>query len=465
MISIRHRLIILLLSVIIITGSVTVLLSYQDAQHEVGELFDAQLAQSARVLDALILHQINKPDITGFELKNIQSVIDHITVLGDVSKEKKERDDYERKIAFQIWSENSNTLVLRSASAPNTPLSVNSLKTNKPGYSNEDINGRPWRVFSVLTDDSRYFMQVGEQYEIRNELIEGISKQLIRTPVLSLPILALLIWIAISQGLSPLGRVTKEVSKRNKENFESIALDEIPNEVKPLISSINDLLSRLELAFKKEQRFTYDAAHELRTPLAALKTQAQVALAAQNNSEKEHALYKIIQGVDRASHLVNQMLVIARMEKISVNPEPINLNSFVDELLEQFKVAIGKKELTISFDNKKKRIIQSDIVGLTILINNLLDNAIRYSPDKGNIAIAIINNDKVELHIENISEHITTEDLARVFDRFYRVPGSGVEGCGLGLSISKQIAEMLKIKIMLENNEAADSIVAKLIWI
>lgn len=463
MVSIRRRLVILLLGVIIFTGIVTVALSYKDAQHEVGELFDAQLAQSAKVLDALILHQINKPDITGFDLKNIQNIIDHITVLGGTDNNR-EGEDYERKIAFQIWSEDTNTLVLRSASAPKTALSASSLKNNTAGYFNEDINGKHWRVYSIINNDRKYFMQVGEQYEIRNELTEDISKQLIRTPVLSLPILAFLIWLAISKGLSPLGRIAKEVSKRNKENFESIALVDIPLEIEPLISSINDLLLRLEAAFKKEQRFTDDAAHELRTPLAALKTQAQVALAADNNSDKQHALHKIVQGVDRASHLVNQMLVIARMEKISSHDENVNLNTFISELLEQFTKTIEKKELKIHFDKQEDIIIQTDIASLAILINNLLDNAIRYSKDKGEIIISASRNKGVELSIENSAEWLEDEDLKRVFDRFYRVPGTGVTGCGLGLAISKQIAGMLGIKLSLENKDTVDVIVAKLYW-
>jgi len=469
MISIRRRLIIMLLSLIITIGGVTVFFTYNDAQHEVGELFDAQLAQSARVLDALILHQINKSDITRVDLNDIQNILNHITVLNTPSNNIVNENDnsgitsYERKIAFQIWND-KNELILRSASAPDIPLSNSSLKDKSPGYFDEHINNKRWRVFSLKTEDKKYFMQVGEQYEIRDELATDISKQLIRTSLLSLPILAILIWIAISKGLSPLGRIANEVTKRNKGNFKALDLEDIPLEIEPLTLSIDDLLKRLEEAFEKEQRFTDDAAHELRTPLAALKTQAQVALASNNDDEKERALKKIVQGVDRASHLVNQMLVIARMEKYPITNQSINLNELTSELLEQFKNKIKLKGLSVSFNAQEDVVVQSDITSLTILINNLLDNAIRYSPDKGEINISLSSNNTIVLSIENNAEVIIAEDLERVFDRFYRVPGTNVEGCGLGLSISKKISDCLGIRLSLDNKVDGSGIVAKMVW-
>ena len=220
MISIRRRLIIILLGIVTVTGSVTVVLSYKDAHHEVGELFDAQLAQSSRVLDALIIQQVALSNIGRAEFKKIQNIIDHITVLNIQRNNGLDREgsEYERKIAFQMWDVKSN-LILHSASAPVTPLSIASLNQNTSGYFNTIINDKRWRVFSTTTEDKKYIMQVGEQYEIRDELSVDISNQLVKSYLLSLPVLALLIWLAINKGLAPLGRITNEVSKRNKENL------------------------------------------------------------------------------------------------------------------------------------------------------------------------------------------------------------------------------------------------------
>jgi len=469
MISIRRRLVIVLISLIILIGSITVFLSYKDAHHEVGELFDAQLAQSARVLDALFLHQINKANVTSSELENIQNIIDHITVLDDpgyfglTKEEEVESTLYERKIAFQIWDASSN-LIVHSASAPQTPLSVISLKDKLLGYFNENIKGKRWRVFSIKTDDKRYLMQVGEQYEIRDELTKDISTQLIRTSVISIPILIVFIWLAISKSLSPLGRIAAEVTKRNKENFNSLDIENTPIEIAPLTKSINNLLRRLQIAFEKEQQFTDDAAHELRTPLAALKTQAQVALAAHSDTEKTHAINKIIEGVDRASHLVNQMLVIARLEKYSKNNENINLHYFVLEILEQYKLQIDKKYLKVTIDGSLDVTVTSETNGLTILLNNLIDNAIRYARSQSTVYISIHKNAKISLNIENSAETIPVDELSRIFDRFYRVPGTGVPGCGLGLAISKQVAEMLGIKLSIVNNVDGSGVISKLEW-
>jgi len=461
-VSIRRRLIIILLGIVTLTGSLTVLFSYKDAQHEVGELFDAQLAQSSRVLDALIIYEVSLSNISSVEFKKIQNTIDRITVLnGDLFREGIE---YERKIAFQMWDVKNN-LILHSASAPTTPLSIDSVKLNKSGYFNSIIDGKQWRVFSTTTEDKKYIMQVGEQYEIRNELTREISVQLVKSSLFSLPILALLIWVAIRKGLSPLARVANEVTKRNKENFDAISLNDIPLEIKPIIYSINNLLSRLKIAFECEQRFTDDAAHELRTPLAALKTQAQVALAAGNNNEKNHALEKITQGVDRASHLVDQMLVIARLEKSSVNRESINLYEYIDELTGQFDSVIMGKKLKFYLCGDKNTKVINDISSLTILLNNLLDNAVRYASVSSDITICVSNeNDKVQLTIENYGDCISSEDIDRVFDRFYRVPGSSSTGCGLGLAISKQVAEMQGITLSLVNNEEHSGVIAILIW-
>lgn len=466
MISIRRRLVIKLLAIVIITVSITVVVSYKDAQHEVGELFDAQLAQSSRVLDALIIQQVTLSNVGNVDFKKIQNIIDHITVLNSQKNINSvaEGSDYERKIAFQMWDMKVN-LILHSASAPVTPLSVESLKQNKSGYFNTLINETRWRVFSTTTEDKKYIMQVGEQFDIRDELTEDISKQLVESSLISLPILAFLIWVGVSQGLAPLERITNEVSKRNKENFNAISLDNIPVEIKPLIYSLNDLLSRLKIAFEIEQRFTDDAAHELRTPLAGLKTQAQVALAATNNNDKYHALEKIIQGVDRASHLVDQMLVIARLEKHSGNKETINLYQIVNELLSQFESAVNEKNLVFRLDGDKDIVVQTDITSLIILLNNLLDNAIRYSFNSTEIIINIQQNGKTELTISNSAESIPSNELERIFDRFYRVPGTSAPGCGLGLAISKQVAEMQNIRLSISNKIDAPRVIAKLEWV
>ena len=471
MISIRRRLITILLSLIILIVSITILLSYKDARHEVGELFDAQLAQSARVLDALILNQISETKVSHIDLVKIQNIIDHITVLdepGFNSFEKngitREEQEYERKLAFQIWGDGGK-LVLRSASAPNAPLSKKSLNKKLLGYFDELINRKHWRVFSVRTENKKYFMQVGEQIDIRNELTGDISKDLVKTSLLSLPVLAVLIWIAISKSLLPLGRIATEVEKRNKENFKSLTIKDIPVEIEPLINSINDLLYRLEMAFEKERTFTDDAAHELRTPLAALKTQAQVALAADNDNDKGHALEKIIQGVDRASHLVNQMLVIARLKQTLSEDESIHIYDFVVDLVTQFEDQLDDKQLFIQFSGEKDLVVLSDITSLTILINNLLDNAIRYASISSEICITIQDDGHVELLIENHGACIPDDELSRVFDRFYRVSGTNTTGCGLGLAISKEISKMKNIELSLENNNDHTGVIAKLVWV
>jgi two-component system sensor histidine kinase QseC len=464
--SIRQRLLITLLLSIIIIGSITIVRSYLDARYEVQELFDAQLAESARIIQAQLLFVMrsNTRD-------EIQRLLEDQPFMSEKHANEKGNGDeislygheYEHKIAFQLWN-NKSRLMLRSPSAPTTALSELALNPAIHGYSNEKIAGNDWRVFSLWDRNNEYLVQVGEKYDIRNELIHKISTRLIRPSLISLPILAFLIWLGIGRGLAPLKKVTTEVARREPGFLEPIDIGPVPREIRPLATALNDLLQRLAQALEMERRFTDDAAHELRTPLAALKTQAQVALRATDEQERNNALTQIIKGVDRASHLLQQMLTLARLhssdEKLPT--ESVRLYKLAADIVAQLAPLALAKHIDLALEGDESATLEVNSVSLELLIRNLIGNAINYTPAHGDVQVNIqTSNDETVLTVRDSGPGIDPELLERVFDRFFRIPGQQASGCGLGLTIARQSVELLNAELELKNRTDGPGLIAQ----
>ena len=464
--SIRQRLLITLLLSIIIIGSITIVRSYLDARYEVQELFDAQLAESARIIQAQLLFVMrsNTRD-------EIQRLLEDQPFMSEKHANEKGNGDeislygheYEHKIAFQLWN-NKSRLMLRSPSAPTTALSELALNPDIHGYSNEKISGNDWRVFSLWDRNNEYLVQVGEKYDIRNELIHKISTRLIRPSLISLPILAFLIWLGIGRGLAPLKKVTTEVARREPGFLEPIDIGPVPREIRPLATALNDLLQRLAQALEMERRFTDDAAHELRTPLAALKTQAQVALRATDEQERNNALTQIIKGVDRASHLLQQMLTLARLhssdEKLPT--ESVRLYKLAADIVAQLAPLALAKHIDLALEGDESATLEVNSVSLELLIRNLIGNAINYTPAHGDVQVNIqTSNDETVLTVRDSGPGIDPELLERVFDRFFRIPGQQASGCGLGLTIARQSVELLNAELELKNRTDGPGLIAQ----
>lgn len=463
--SIRQRLLVTLLLSIMVIGGITIVRSYLDARYEVQELFDAHLAGSARIIQAQLLFVMrNNPPAEIQRLLEDQSLIppahrddenngDEITPYGH---------EYERKIAFQLWN-NKAQLLLRSPSAPASALSQLALDPRHPGYSNEKINGNDWRVFSLWDRDNAYLIQVGEKYDVRNELIHKISARLIRPSLISLPILAFLIWIGIGRGLAPLKKVATEVSRREPAYLEPIDIGPVPREIRPLASALNDLLQRLARALEMERRFTDDAAHELRTPLAALKTQAQVALRATDQQERTNALSQIIKGVDRASHLLQQMLTLGRLHSAEeqLATDNVNLYQVATGIVADLAPLALAKQINLTLEGDESARLEVNTVSLELLLRNLIGNAINYTPEQGSVQVQIKASDtETEMSVSDSGPGIDPELLKRVFDRFFRIPGQEASGCGLGLTIARQSAELLNADLELQNRSDGTGLIA-----
>lgn len=438
--SLRLRLVLLLSAGLGVAWLVAAWFTHLESREEIDRLFDAQLAQSAQVLLGTTRHEIHE---------RIEHGEDEIAIT----------HEYEQKLAFQIWDE--HTLLMRSSKAPTTVLG-----SNVEGYSESIIYGQPWRVLTRWDMHHEFMIQVAEPLAGREALARHITLKMFIPTFIALPVLALLIWLGVGAGLQPLQQLIQEVKQRTANRLEPVAMVNVPEEVAPLVQALNDLFKRLDEAFESERRFTADAAHELRTPLAALKIQAQVALRSTDRVEQNAALENVLHGVDRATRLVEQLLTLARVdpETAVAGHKKIDLQALAASVMADLEPLAHAKQIEMSLEDGGACPVLGDDAQLGLLIRNLLDNAIRYTPSGGQVAVCVRKNDGTILEVRDTGPGIPKHEREHVLLRFYRITGSGEEGSGLGLSIVNRIAELHGAKLALEDNDAGQGLVAKVIW-
>lgn len=453
--SLRLKLLLLLLAIVAAAWTATAVTSYLDAHHEMDEIFDAQLAQSAK----LVLAQADN-DIE--DLKDRRN-----GVAGEI---RSDEHKYERKLAFQVWNDQGRLLV-RSEGAPDKPLSPGYAAagplaapaqdhhpngTPRGRFDDVSLDGHNWRVFSHWDEDGEILVQVGERAEVRQELAAHIALRLLAPMAIALPLLGALVWLAVGSSLAPLRRIGKEVAARDTGNLAPLELQVAPMEIAPLVNSLNTLLARLGEALDNERRFTADAAHELRTPLAALKTHAQVALRATDEAGRRASLENLVTGADRAAHLVEQLLTLARLDPEAgiAQSERFPLAPLARQVLAEQASSALAKNIELELDAPAEGPVQGKPAMIAILLRNLVDNAIRYTPAGGTVRVAVEESgNTVTLTVTDTGPGIPAEERQRVFDRFYRVLGNEAPGSGLGLSIAKRIADLHRAGLALEEGE------------
>jgi len=425
--SLRRRLVWLLTSAVAVIWLLSVLVVYQRAHHEADELLDNQLTQVGETLLAIVAG-------------------------GEVEHFVKELHEHARHapvpIAFEVWLDKDDRTRLLVTSPGHTGFKT----APEAGFSEHQVQGERWRFYAVQDDDAEYRVVVGQSHAARERMAREIGLSLLLPAILALPLMALAVWWVVGRALRPVDAVARQVGSLDAQALAP--LDEtarLPDEIAPLRSALNALIRRVRDAFDNERRFTADAAHELRTPLAALKVQAQVALRAQADDSRQHALSQVIAGVDRMTHLVEQLLTLARVDPASQGaaPPPIDPAGTVATVCADLLPLARQRNQNLAVDVAEGCAVAVSAAWLQIAVRNLLDNALRYAGDGAQIAVRYARTGSAcTLSVADDGPGVSPDLRAQLSARFVRGEVEG-EGCGLGLSIVARIAALSHARLEL----------------
>ena len=421
--SIRRTLLVWLLAGLAAIALAASGVTYLAARREVGELLDLQLKQlaySTRIDDLL---RGRRPGFDARQVPHGEGVTELVT---------------------QIWDRDG---VLVYWSQPGMGLPVPATE----GYSTIHHDGRDWRVYTLV--QGTHALQVAQAQDERAAIATQTALRTLVPFVALIPFFGVLIWVGVGRGLEPLEAMSKAVSKRRPDALAPLSERALPDELQPLVASLNGLLDRLSSAIASQRRFTADAAHELRTPLAALKLQLDLARRASEPHEVAAAFDDLEAGVARASHVVEQLMTLARVE-----PEAMAQTRTECDIVALAKDAIvaraalaADKSIDLGLARETPAVVTGDPASLGILLSNLIDNALRYTPRGGRIDVSVERDeDGVTLSVADTGPGIPAEARERVFDRFYRGDDNAEPGSGLGLSIVRRIADAHHASISLD---------------
>ncbi len=417
MMSIRKSLLLWLLSGLLLAGLFAGIATFLKTQEEVGEMFDYQLRQIALSMKY-----------------SARSMANQLQNLGEDSNE-------DNDFMVQIWDAKGTLLY---SSIPSVKLP----EIAKSGFANINIADGQWRVFNLISGNR--VIQAAQPVESRAEASFDMALRMLLPLGVLIPVLALLALIAVKKSLLPLTKVTSEVERRNASSMTPLDINSVPSEIRPLLSALNSLLKRLNSSISSQRRFIADAAHELRTPMTALSLQVDLAEQADTSVERAEAIENLRNGIKRSSHLVSQLLTLARQEpEVRQSFEKLDLALLAKRVADDFLPLADFKKINLQANADQAVMIHGDEEGLRTVISNLVDNAIRYTPENGKVEISVaINDGNAVLAVRDTGPGILAEDRERIFERFYRIPGNNVTGSGLGLSIVKQIVERHKASIV-----------------
>ncbi len=423
--SIQSRLLLLVIGSVLAVWLVAAALTWGDARHELDELLDGHLTQAA----ALLVAQQD------FEHDDDEHGLDAPVL-----------HRYAPKVAFQVFHE--GRLSMRTANAPTQPM-VDMAEHWREGFRTVEIGGVRWRIFATHGAERDVQVYVGEQIDSRADILKAILRSVLWPIAFALPVLMLAVWLAIRRGLLPLRQIRDVLQSRQADALDPVHLPALPADLAPMLEALNALFGRIASLLHAERRFTADAAHELRTPIAAIRTQAQVALAETDEAARQHALQATLAGCDRATRLVEQLLTLSRLEAGQPLPmSKVDLVPLTRQIMADMTPTVLARQQSIELQGSEHSPVQGDAALLAVLVRNLIDNAARYSPEGARIVVTMGDGLQApQLSVEDSGTGLSEADLARLGERFFRVLGSGQSGSGLGWSIVRRIAAVHHARI------------------
>ncbi|MDR2195071.1 MAG: sensor histidine kinase N-terminal domain-containing protein [Gallionellaceae bacterium] len=424
------RLILLALAIVSLFSLATGYAILKSAEHETEEIFDAQLTHFAQGLLS-IAAQIDRGERPDGQAP------DYIY-----------RHHHQWMLAFQVWRTGNGQprLLLHSEGAEG----MADAKMPAEGFSAGTWRGESWRYYRQRDEEHGLDVLVGQDSSVLEEMAQEVAWRSIFPLLCGVPVLMAFLLLAIRFGLRPLRQLANVLRGLAPERLSPVSLNDEPKEITPVVKALNDLLQRIDKAMENERRFTADASHELRTPLAALQAQIQAAQLADNAGERNESLNKAVQGAERMGHLVGQLLTLSRLDNASATlaMEDLNLNALAQDVCAELGVAAVARNIEIGLDAQTNVTLRGFADMLHILLRNLLDNAIRYTPQGGRVEVTLRTvAGQTELDVSDSGAGVPDEWIARLGQRFHRLDPGAADGVGLGLSIVQRIAEIHRANV------------------
>ncbi len=421
--SLRTRLLLFLLAAIVLAAGTQAFVAYRTVLKEADGIFDYHMQQMAL---------------------SLRAGLPPSAAVGGLGA-----GDGNFEFVVQVWTA-SGVRIFESATEAALPQRA------VLGFSDVQARGTTYRVFSIQT--GALVIQVAQDMAARRHMAGTLALRTVGPIALAAPLLMLVVWWVVSRSLAPVARVRRQVASREADDLSPVSEDGLPEEVRPLVHELNLLFDRVRRAFAAQKHFVADAAHELRSPLTALKLQVQSLQRAPDDAARELAVGRLAAGIDRTTRLVEQMLALARHEASAAagaKPQRVELHEVARLAISDAVAAAQARRIDIGMARSDPAVVLGQPEALRMLLRNLLDNAVKYAPQGGRVDIGIAAlNRQVELSVEDSGPGLPDAERERVLDRFYRSGEPQVPGSGLGLAIVKSIADLHGATVMLSRSEA-----------
>jgi two-component system sensor histidine kinase QseC len=410
--------------------------AFNSATREIDNIYDAQMINDANVMWGLLRHRLEDPARQGSQkIGDIDFNMDNQLALNE------DADDYADAHMVRAWVGDRIAVYSSEAFPSDVP-------PRPVGFSDLSYRGEKWRIYSLAIPSTSIVLEVGQKDDLRATLVANILLNLFFPLLILVPIIAALIWIGINSSLSTIHDLVRQIRTRSPDDLSAIPVEPLSRDLLPLGRSINQLLVKLGNSLTLERRFSDLAAHQLRTPQASVKLLLQMLQNADDEAERRQLISALVESNDRASHLIEQLLRLARVSHHPLRVGKVPLYHMTASVLAEFGTLINSRNLDVSLEGEEDVEVQTDGAAVRTVIINLIDNAVKYSVVGGRVAVVVAREDDTcRLSISDTGPGIPPEERSSVFQRFYRVETLQTEGSGLGLAIVADIAERLSIKI------------------
>ena len=436
---------------ILIVICVIGILAFKGATRQIDHVYDAQLISSANLIWLVVEDEMNAQAGPFRRIRKIDLAVSNQKALNEFA------DAYASSRMFRVWK--GNKLAMISDKAP-----VVGIPQQDQGLSDvEDDDGNTWRVYSLNIPRTNITVEAGEKISLRESLVVNILLTLAAPLALLVPLVGWLLWAGISSGLGTVRALIQQIRSRSPDDLSPLKLGNVPRELAPIGNSINNLLQKLENSFNAEKRFAEHAAHHLRTPLATLKLQMQMLEQARDAKERNSLMENLSAAIERSSRLVSQLLTSTRVSHQPIVRVPIDLKRSVIGMIQELAPLVATKRLELSFDGADGLMVMADETLLKLLIGNIIENAVKYTPDNGKVNVTLRDDaEQIVCAVSDSGPGIPEGERDHVFQRFYRVGTPQAQGTGLGLAIVAETVARLSGKIILKTAENGQGLLVEI---